>query len=149
MMRAYGEPDPDYASVAAWLDAHGAPADALCIWGNSPVLYFEAKRPLGCRFVFANYMTGASPATPSQKDPDVDSSKNAVPVAWDMLEADVRARRPMFFVDASPGDVAYYGKYPPDKFPRLAHILACDYNSEAEVAGMRIYRRLATSRCRG
>jgi hypothetical protein len=148
MMRAAGEPDPDYPQVVAWLDAHSTPDDAICIWGNSPVLYFDADRPLGCRFVFANYMTGQSPATPSQNDPTVDSSRNIVPAAWDMLEADLAARQPTFVIDASPGDVAYYGKYPPEKFPRLARILLCRYTSEADVAGLRIYRRLETPRCK-
>jgi hypothetical protein len=149
LMRAAGEPDPDYPSVVAWLDQHGTPDDAICIWGNSPVLYFEAARPLGCRFVFANYLTGLSPATPSQTDPTVDSSKNAVPVAWDMLEADLASRQPTFVIDASPGNVGYYAKYPPERYPRLAKILACRYASETEIAGLRIYRRLATPRCSG
>ena len=107
-----GEPDPAYHQVTAWLDAHGRPDDALCVWGNSPVLYFDADRPLGCRFVFANYLTGLSPATATQTHPSVDSSANIVPAAWDMLEHDLRARRPTFIVDGSPGDVAFYGKYP-------------------------------------
>src|SRR5207248_728509 len=76
MMMWYGEPDVDYARVVAWLDARGD--GALCVWGNSPVLYFEADRPLGCRFVFANYLTGASPATATQTDPAVDASRNIV-----------------------------------------------------------------------
>lgn len=147
LMKAAGEPDPDYGAVVTWLDAHGKPDDALCIWGNSPVLYFEAARPLGCRFVFANYITGLSPATPSQSDPSIDSSKNSVPIATDMMIADLAARKPTFLVDGSPGDVAFYGKYPPAKFPWLAKILSCDYEPAADVAGMRIYRRLATPRC--
>jgi hypothetical protein len=147
LMTTAGEPDPDYASVAAWLDAHGAPNDGLCVWGNSPVLYFEAARPLGCRFVFSNYITGASPATPSQKDPLVDSAKNAVPVATDMMIQDLAERRPRFLVDASVGNISFYGKYPPEKFPWLAKILRCDYVPAADVAGMRIYQRLATPRC--
>jgi hypothetical protein len=141
----YGEPDPDYASVVAWLDRHGE--GALCVWGNSPVLYFEANRPLGCRFVFANYLTGASPATATQTDPAVDSRHNVVPEAWQMLERDLAERRPRFIVDGSPGNVGFYGKYPPDKFPRLARVLACWYQTRADVAGMRIYERLASSRC--
>ncbi len=148
LMRAAGEPDPDYTGIVAYLDAHGTPADALCIWGNSPVLYFAADRPLGCRFVFSNYITGMSPATPSQTDPSVDPSKNAVPVAVEMMVADLAARQPTYFIDASVGNVGFYGKYPPAKFPWLAKILACDYAPEIDLAGMRIYRRLATARCR-
>lgn len=147
VMTAAGEPDPDYRPVIAWLNRHGGAGDSLCIWGNSPVLYFEAERPLGCRFVFANYLTGLSPATPSQTDPTVDSSPNEVPAAWDMLEDDLRIRQPEYLIDASPGNIGYYAKYPPEHYPRLAKILGCDYSAVAEIAGMRIYRRLARSRC--
>lgn len=147
LMRAVGEPDPDYASVVAYLDAHGTPSDAVCIWGNSPVLYFDAARPLGCRFVFANYITGLSPATPSQSDPTLDSSHNAVPIATDMMIADLAERKPTFVIDASVGNVGFYGKYPPARFSWLAKILSCQYAAEADIAGMRIYRRLATPRC--
>jgi hypothetical protein len=147
MMTWAGQPDPDYAQVAAWLDAHGAPDDALCIWGNSPVLYWEADRPLGCRFVFANYLTGLSPATAGQSDPTIDTARGIVPEAWNMLDDDLRARRPAFIVDGSAGDVAFYGKYPVARYPRLAHVLACDYAAAADVIGMRIYQRLPQGRC--
>jgi hypothetical protein len=145
VMAWYGEPDPDYARVVAWLDQRGP--GALCVWGNSPVLYFEAERPLGCRFAFSNYLTGASPATATQSDASVDSSRNIVAEAWPMLERDLATRQPRFIVDGSPGDVAHYGKYPPAKFPRLARVLDCGYDPLAEVAGMRIYERRARSRC--
>jgi phosphatidylinositol alpha-mannosyltransferase len=147
MMSAAGEPDPDYASLVTYLDQHSEPSDKLCIWGNSPTLYFAANRPLGCRFVFANYITGLSPATSTQTDPTVDSSANSVPQAWDMLEHDLATRQPTFIIDASPGNVGFYGKYPPAKFPRLARILSCQYEPEALVSGMQIYRRLAVARC--
>jgi hypothetical protein len=145
VMKWYGEPDPDYHSVVTWLDGHGA--GSICVWGNSPVLYFEANRPLGCRFVFANYLTGASPATATQRVATIDSSRNIVPEAWPMLERDLDERQPRFIIDGSPGDVAFYGKYPPSKFPQLARILECSYEPEAEVAGMRIYQRRVGSRC--
>jgi branched-subunit amino acid transport protein AzlD len=141
VMAWYGEPDPDYPRVVAWLDARGP--GALCVWGNSPVLYFEANRPLGCRFVFSNYLTGASPATATQTDAAVDSSRAIVREAWPMLEADLEQRQPRFIVDGSPGDVAFYGKYPPSKFPPLARVLDCAYQPAADVAGMRIYERRA------
>ena len=86
-------------------------------------------------------------ATPSQKDPNVDSSQNAVPIATDMMIGDLADRRPRFIVDGSAGNISFYGKYPPAKFPWLAKILSCDYAAAADVAGMRIYQRLAASRC--
>jgi hypothetical protein len=149
VMAAAGEPDPDYHAVTEFLDARAPRSEALCVWGNSPVLYWDADRPLGCRFAFANYLTGMSPATPTQSDPSVDSSMNVVPEAWDMLLADLAARKPPWIVDGSPGNVAFYGKYPPEKFP-IGKVLACDYEPAGDVAGMRVYhRRAVTSRTSG
>jgi 4-amino-4-deoxy-L-arabinose transferase-like glycosyltransferase len=136
-----GQPDPDYPAMAAYIRARSAPSDGLCIWGNLPVLAFEAERPLGCRFSFANYLTGMSPATTTQSDPAVDASMNIVPEAWDMLEADFAARRPRIVVDASPGNVANYGKFPPSQFPRLAAILARDYDELGTIDGIRVLER--------
>jgi hypothetical protein len=111
------------------------------VWGNAPVLYFEAERPLGSRFVFSNYLTGLSPATRTQSDPRADASANVVAESWDMFEADLAARRPRLFVDTSPGNIGAYGKFPPARYPRLRAILDRDYVPIANVAGARIYTR--------
>jgi hypothetical protein len=139
VMAAIGQPDPDYPAMAAFIDAHAAPTDQLLIWGNTPVLYFEAGRPLGSRFVFSNYLTGLSPATRTQSDPRLDASANVVPQSWEMLVADIAERRPELFVDTSPGNVAAYGKFPLASFPRLKAIVDRDYSPIGEVAGVRVF----------
>ena len=138
VMAAVGHAEPDYPAMAAFLDANSRPEDRLLIWGNTPVLYFEAGRPLGCRFAFSNYQTGLSPATRSQSDPAADSSANIVPESWDMFENDMATRRPRLFVDTSPGNIGYYGKYPPAKYPRLKAILDRDYFSIGRVGGAEV-----------
>jgi hypothetical protein len=141
ILAAFGQPEPDYTTMAAFIGAHSRREDGLFIWGNSPVLYFEARRPLGARFAFANYLTGLSPATSSQTDPKIEAKGNVVPESWDMLEADLAQRRPRLFVDASPGDVGHYGKFPPERFPRLQRILLRDYRPIGDVAGVRMFAR--------
>ena len=143
VMAAVGAPDPDYDAVARFVDSHSTSSEALVVWGNSPVLYFEAERPLGSRFVFSNYMTGLSPATRTQSDPSVDASANVVRESWDMLAVDFATRRPALFVDYSPGDVAGYGKFPLSRFPRLETVITRDYTVLGEVAGARVWRRRA------
>ncbi|HVZ88842.1 MAG TPA: hypothetical protein VHG72_17870 [Polyangia bacterium] len=143
MMAAAGVPDPDYPAMAAFIDAHAAPGESVVVWGNAPVLYFEAQRPLGCRFVFSNYLSGLSPATRTQSDPRADASANVVAESWDMFEADVADRRPRLLVDTSPGNIAAYGKFPPARFPRLQAILARDYVPLGTVAGALILERRA------
>lgn len=138
VLAAASKPAPDYQRMVDLIDAYARPGDSLVVWGNVPVLYFMAERPLGTRFVFSNYMTGLSPATPSQFDPAVDASPNIVPESWDMFEADIAARRPRLFVETSPGNVAAYGKFPPSNFPRLQALLQRDYSPVGEAAGIRL-----------
>ena len=146
VMAAAGAPDPDYDGIARFVDTHAREDESLIVWGNSPVLYFSADRPLGSRFVFSNYLTGMSPATRTQSDPAVDASRNVVPAAWDMFESDLDSRKPSLFVDMSAGDVAGYGKFPPSRFPRLDSLLRRDYELLAEFAGGRILRRRTDAR---
>jgi hypothetical protein len=143
ILAAAGAAEPDYAALADFIDAHSSLDDGLAVWGNAPVLYFQAGRPLGSRFVFSNYLTGLSPATRSQTDPRADTSANVVGESWDMFEADLRARKPRLFVDTSPGNIAAYGKFPPARYPRLEAILARDYAPIAEVGGARVLARRA------
>jgi hypothetical protein len=141
MRRVSGRPEPDYAAVARWLDARDPARGSLCVWGNSPLLVALARRPLGCRFVFANYQTGLSPATTSQTDPAVDATPNVVEGAWPRMLADLETRRPEFIVDGSPGDVAHYGKFPPERYAGLMAILVRHYAMVGTVEGMRVFRR--------
>jgi hypothetical protein len=143
VMAAAGAPDPDYDTIARFIDTHSRADEELVVWGNSPVLYFMANRPLGSRFVFSNYLTGLSPATRTQSDPAADASANVVPAAWDMFEYDLASHKPAVFVDLSAGDVAGYGKFPPARFPRLNDILEHDYVFIGQVAGGRVLRRRA------
>jgi 4-amino-4-deoxy-L-arabinose transferase-like glycosyltransferase len=136
-----GDPEPNYPAIAAFVAAHSAPTDSLAVWGNAPRLYFEARRPLGCRFVFSNYLSGLSPGTRTQTDPQTDASANVVAESWDMFESDMAERRPRLFVDTSPGNIAGYGKFPPSRFARLRAVLARDYTPLGEVAGAVILER--------
>ena len=139
--RAVGLGAPDYQAIAGFVRAHSAPTDRLAVWGNVPVLYFEADRPLGSRFVFSNYLTGLSPATRTQSDPTADASANVVAESWEMFLADLNARSPELFVDTSPGNLGAYGKFPLSRFPRLQAIIDRDYSPIAEVGGTRIFVR--------
>jgi 4-amino-4-deoxy-L-arabinose transferase-like glycosyltransferase len=139
MARAVGAGDPDAAAIAASIRARSGPDDGLVVWGNLPVLYFEARRPLGTRFVFSNYQTGLSPATRTQSDPGADASANVVEESWQMFAEDLVVRRPKVFVDTSPGNLAGYGKFPLSRFPRLQSIVDRNYALSDDVAGARLY----------
>jgi 4-amino-4-deoxy-L-arabinose transferase-like glycosyltransferase len=139
--KAVGVGTPDYQAIAGFVRAHSAPTDRLVVWGNLPVLYFEADRPLGSRFVFSNYLTGLSPATRTQSDPSADASANVVAESWEMFVADLNSRLPELFVDTSPGNLGAYGKFPLARFPRLQAIVDRNYSPIGEVGGTRIFVR--------
>ncbi|HSY40532.1 MAG TPA: hypothetical protein VLA79_13420, partial [Polyangia bacterium] len=139
--KAVGVGAPDYQAIAGFVRAHSAPTDLLVVWGNLPVLYFEADRPLGSRFVFSNYLTGLSPATRTQSDPSADASANVVAESWEMFLADLNSRQPEIFVDTSPGNLGAYGKFPLARFPRLQAIVDRHYSPIGEVGGARVFVR--------
>lgn len=139
--KAVGVGAPDYQAIAGFVRAHSAPTDLLVVWGNLPVLYFEADRPLGSRFVFSNYLTGLSPATRTQSDPSADASANVVAESWEMFVADLNSRLPEIFVDTSPGNLGAYGKFPLSRFPRLQAIVDRRYSPIGEVGGARVFVR--------
>ena len=137
--KAVGVGTPDYRSIVGFVQAHSAPTDPLVVWGNLPVLYFEADRPLGSRFVFSNYLTGLSPGTRTQSDPSADASANVVAESWEMFVADLSSRLPEIFVDTSPGNLGAYGKFPLSRYPRLQAIVDRNYSPIGEVGGARIF----------
>jgi len=133
----------NYESVVRWLDERDpSRAGSICVWGNSPLLVGQARRPLGCRYVFANYMTGLSPGTYSQSRADVDASGNVYAGAWPRFVDDLNTRKPEFFVDASAGNVEQYGKFPLAKYADLWTIIQRDYTEIGVVERMRVFRRV-------
>lgn len=141
---AVGAAEPDYPAIARFIRARSLPTDELVVWGNVPVLYFEAQRPLGSRFVFSNYLTGLSPATRTQSDPEADASANVVAESWAMFVNDLSARLPSLFVDTSPGNLGAYGKFPLARYPRLQAIVDRHYALIGEIAGARVFVRRAS-----
>ena len=67
--------------------------ERVFVWGNSPQLYVLARRPMGARFSFCNYMTGESPGTPTETG-ERNADANQLPATWEMLFADLEQRRP-------------------------------------------------------
>jgi hypothetical protein len=134
--------DPDIDTIAQAVRRHARPDQSIWVWGNVPQIYHAADRTPGVRFSFCNYLTGLSPATPSEYDPTVDPSAHIVTWAWPMVAADIASRRPAVIVDTAPGDIKGYGKFPARRYPVLAGILAADYVAVEEIAGAVIYARL-------
>ena len=138
---ALDESEPPYGDVATRIAAITAPDDRIFVWGNSPQLYVLARRPMGTRFSFCNYMTGESPGTPTETG-QWDADANQLPAAWDMLFTDLERRRPALFVDAAAAGWDGYDKFPLARYPRLRAYVDNNYRPLESRAGVALYRRL-------
>ena len=136
----WDEGEPPYESVSRRMVALTGPGDRVFVWGNSPQLYVLARRPLGARFTFCNYMTGESPGTPTESG-GWDADASSFPESWDMLFADLETRRPLLFVDAAAAGWDGYDKFPLARYPRLAAYVAAHYIVAETTSGVVLYRR--------
>jgi hypothetical protein len=140
-VRAFDPGLPDYARIAEGVAARTSAAESIWVWGNAPLIYAEAQRRAGGRFVFCNYITGLSPATPSEYDPDVDAAAAAVPGALALALEDLDRRRPALFLDTAAARLKGYGKFPLRRYPELAAYVALHYRRDGEAGGVPVYRR--------
>lgn len=137
------EGEPSYEDVAARIAALTSPDDRIFVWGNSPQLYILARRPMGARFSFCNYMTGESPGTLTETG-HWNADANQVPAAWEMLFADLETRQPALLVDAAAAGWDGYDKFPLSRYPRLRAYVDAHYRLAEVRAGVGLYRRLRT-----
>jgi hypothetical protein len=137
---ALDEGEPPYERVAARIDEWASPAQAIFVWGNSPQLYVLARRAMGTRFSFCNYMTGESPGTATETGA-ADADRNVLAESWTMLFDDLDRRRPWLLVDAAAAGWDGYDKFPIARYPRLAAYVARHYTRADTVDGVVVYRR--------
>jgi hypothetical protein len=122
--------DPDYQRIGAAVRARVGPDDTIWVWGNVPQIYFAADRRPGTRFSFCNYLTGLSPATPSEEDPLEGSDAAIARGAWPLASHDLAERRPLLIVDTAAAGYKSYAKYPMERYPLLARALAEHYRRD-------------------
>jgi hypothetical protein len=132
---------PDYAEIGAVMRQHTRADQTIWVWGNAPQIYSAASRRAGTRFVFCNYLTGLSPATPSESDQAIDPAADAMVDAWPLLLSDLDRRRPTLVLDTSEPGIKAYGKFPIRRYPLLAAYLDRHYRIEGYAAGIPFYRR--------
>jgi hypothetical protein len=137
----WDEREPPYEEAAARIDAWAAPEERVFVWGNSPQLYILARRPMGTRFSFCNYMTGESPGTPTENG-QWSAAANELAAAWDMLFADLEQRQPALLVDTAAAGWDGYDKFPLARYPRLRAYVDAHYRPVEVRAGAVLYRRL-------
>lgn len=143
LLRWYGHgyTEPDYRSIAAYIEKHSQPDERIFVWGYSPEIYVLAKRSTAARFVFCDYLTGRISSHPRVLDPSFDTLPYAAPGAWLLFQLDMEKNRPRYIVDAAVGNFHQYRKYSPHNYPWLHGLLKRDYVLETNIAGADLYRR--------
>jgi hypothetical protein len=137
---ALDEGEPPYDDVAARIADLTTADERIFVWGNSPQLYVLARRPMGTRFSFCNYMTGESPGTPTETGQQ-NADRNQLPAAWNMMFADLERRRPTLLVDAAAAGWDGYDKFPLARYPRLRAYVDRHYRPVETRSGVVLYRR--------
>lgn len=137
--------DAAYRRIADFVNTHSKPTESLFVWGNSPEIYYYARRPMGTRFPFCNYHSGKIWGTPSDRAGAPIDPKLVVEPVWRMLLSDMDLRRPAWIVDAAAAGLDRWQGHEIERYPRLASIVASRYRHVATVAGAEIYERLDRS----
>ena len=138
-----GEENPKvYEPVAQYVKQHTNNKDSIFVWGFATPIYYFSDRIPASRFLWCDWMTGRVSGLPSARDPSVDTTAYITNGSWEMFFADMENRKPIYFIDTSPGNYHDYGKYPLSKYPKLMSYLSDHYNREKSFAGVDFYKRI-------
>ncbi|MEU0523664.1 glycosyltransferase family 39 protein [Streptomyces niveus] len=123
--------------VAAAVRERTAPTDRVLVWGIHPEIYRLADRAPASRYLTAGLLTNFS----GGRDGPQVGEAYAVPGAWQVFAAEMRARPPALIVDDSRGK-----PYAPERVPTLRRLLAGGYEPLPEtVEGTVFYVRSSGS----
>jgi hypothetical protein len=137
--------DEAYRRIGDFVNARSQTFETLFVWGNSPEIYYYARRPMGTRFPFCNYHSGKIWGSPADRaGAPVDPTLVLEP-AWPMLLADIDLRRPALIVDAAAAGLDRWQGHEIARYPSLAAVVAARYHLLTTVAGADIYERLDRS----
>lgn len=132
---------PEVGEVAAYVRAHSCAEERIFVWGYWSQLYYYAHRLPAARFVYPQTLAGYVPGNPLSLDPNADTSYYMVAEHWDAFFEDVSAHPPALLLDVAPAAIHFWEKYPVHRYPRLQAFIKRNYEQEAVVAGVVIYRR--------
>ena len=132
--------EASFIPVADYIHAHTERDDSVFVWGFCPQIYVLANRKPASRFIFCNFLTGSMTESSLDFEPDAETTDWITPGSWTMLEDDLGREKPKYIIDASPSDYLNYAKYPIKKYPYLKALLEEEYQLEAAISSMDIYR---------
>jgi hypothetical protein len=131
---------PDWTQIGQEVAERTEPGESLFVWGNAAPIYFSSHRRTGTRFSFCNLLTGLSPGTPSEYDPQAEAA--TVRESWPLLMTDLEVKRPVWILDTASAGWKGYGKFPIARYPEFAAYLGSYYRAKGAIEGAILYRRI-------
>jgi 4-amino-4-deoxy-L-arabinose transferase-like glycosyltransferase len=134
---------PSTEAVAEHLRQVTPPDSEIFVWGFYPIPYVLSDRLPASRFLYCTFITGANVGG------GVSAQERPVPGAMDELLEDLERNRPLYIVDTSPGGFFGWGRYPPERYPRLWAFIEAEYRRDHGYRSLygeqsfRLYRRAA------
>jgi 4-amino-4-deoxy-L-arabinose transferase-like glycosyltransferase len=135
-LRPFGQ-EPNYETVARYLDANASSDDRVLVWGNLPEIYWASGLRPATRYIATqslvaeNHAGRTEAAKPSEIDPQI----------WTWFFRDLREHPPRFIVDTSRTDIRGAEKSPLDRYPRLARYVRSHYHLVRTIASLDVYER--------
>ncbi|MFO1520321.1 MAG: hypothetical protein U1F57_11780 [bacterium] len=135
----------DYATinrkVGSYLRDKTTAEDLIVVWGWGQGIYYYSNRGMGTRFIASDFLTGRIPGSQAALYTDEQLRRFAKPHAWEEFFEDLNKNRPVYFVDTSGAGMHDYQYFPPSRYPLLFQTLQKNYQEEATMDGVKLYRR--------
>jgi 4-amino-4-deoxy-L-arabinose transferase-like glycosyltransferase len=130
-------PEPQYQSVARYIETHSSIDDRVLVWGNVPEIYWASDRLPATRYLtttgfLGGYQPGRSEA---ERTADLDEKM------WKWFYRDLEAHPPRYIVDAAPAQVRDAERSPIREFPRLRRYVNRQYDLIRTIDGFHLYER--------
>jgi 4-amino-4-deoxy-L-arabinose transferase-like glycosyltransferase len=107
--------------VAEYVQWVTGPQDKIFVWGFYPIPYALSKRLPAARFLYCTFVTGANVGGGAAAE------DRPIPGAMGELLDDLQRNRPAYIIDTSPGGYFHWGRYPPERYPRLNAFIETHY----------------------
>jgi hypothetical protein len=127
-------------AAGRYLLEHAHPEDRIFVWGQSASVYLDAHLRPASRYITTFPLTGYVFGGMIR---GIDTRSRILPGAWDNLQRDFAHHPPAFIVDT---EAAPDARYPIERFPVLAKLVATDFEPLTGGAQDVVYGRRVRAR---
>lgn len=123
---------------AIYVKENSQKSDRIFVWGQKPVIYYDAQRRPSTRYIATFPLTGYLFGSPHSWDPNYDTSYNIVEGSWESFAEDLGENPPIYIVDVD--GARKVPRYPIRNYELLEKLLL-DFEKVAEFDDGIVYKR--------